>query len=554
MSEVKNKLPALVLCGFFRGRLGTPGLKCYTRLCFMDKLPTITRQFSTALTAARERLSEATTSTNRLEKVHIVGAGGTLTAAYEQLRNAAENTEEHLLLQRAIRRFYKRTFALRDRERIDTSGEELAIELTHAGYVANDSLTVQSIDIINDLAVSYYDVFIQLQKNNTPYEQVEDWTLNVLAVAVESELHDNSVMQVFVQFAYDYYRSTIDVAALFDGVLPIDTDAALFTAVHRALLKSDDAIIRRALLARYQQLPQNGESYLRTNKQIDEVLSSKTADKLSRVIDRRGAPMRIIRRMSETEVILGETLLNKASFLSFFEAHVNSEREAVTKRINRGVIKSVIFLIITKFIIGIAIEVPYDTIIHNGILWTPLLINLFFPPIYMLLLRGTLTLPGYGNTQTLVHQAEQILYLKPSRELARRRRRPFSPVYNVVYSLFFLIVFGGVAWWLWSAFQFDWLHLLIFFVFLSTASFLGFRLSRIIREIEAVDSEQNGVTLVRDFLYMPFVVVGRWISEKYSKVNIIAMILDMVIELPLKTILRLIRQWSAFISSKKDEL
>ena len=75
-----------------------------------------------------------------------------------------------------------------------------------------------------------------------------------------------------------------------------------------------------------------------------------------------------------------------------------------------------------------------------------------------------------------------------------------------------------------------------------------------IREIEAVDAQQNGVTLLRDFLYMPFVVVGRWISEKYAKVNVVALTLDMVIELPLKTVLRLLQQWGAFISNKKDEL
>jgi len=37
-------------------------------------------------------------------------------------------------------------------------------------------------------------------------------------------------------------------------------------------------------------------------------------------------------------------------------------------------------------------------------------------------------------------------------------------------------------------------------------------------------------------------------------VNIVAMMLDMVIELPLKTVLHLMRQWGAFISSKQDEL
>jgi hypothetical protein len=94
----------------------------------------------------------------------------------------------------------------------------------------------------------------------------------------------------------------------------------------------------------------------------------------------------------------------------------------------------------------------------------------------------------------------------------------------------------------------------VFFTFLSTASFLGFRLSRQIRELEAMESSQDGITIIRDFLYIPFVVVGRWISEKYSRINIVAMMLDMVIELPMKTVLHLIRQWGAFIASKKDEL
>jgi hypothetical protein len=75
-----------------------------------------------------------------------------------------------------------------------------------------------------------------------------------------------------------------------------------------------------------------------------------------------------------------------------------------------------------------------------------------------------------------------------------------------------------------------------------------------IRELESIETYQNGITLVRDFLYMPFVVVGRFLSDKYSKVNVVALALDMLIELPLKTILRLIRQWAAFISAKKDQL
>ena len=59
---------------------------------------------------------------------------------------------------------------------------------------------------------------------------------------------------------------------------------------------------------------------------------------------------------------------------------------------------------------------------------------------------------------------------------------------------------------------------------------------------------------LRDFLYMPFILLGQWVSEKYKKVNIVALALDTIIELPLKTVLRLIRQWAEFINEKKDEI
>ena len=96
--------------------------------------------------------------------------------------------------------------------------------------------------------------------------------------------------------------------------------------------------------------------------------------------------------------------------------------------------------------------------------------------------------------------------------------------------------------------------MIIFFVFFSTASFLGFRLSRMIRELEITRSASNGLTLVRDFLYLPFVTVGRWMSDKYSQINVVTLVLDMLIELPLKTVLRLVRQWSAFIDDRKDRI
>lgn len=490
-----------------------------------------------------------------IEKVHIVGAGGTITAAYEQLRNAAEYTEEHLLLQRAIQRFFKRLFSTRDKARIANCGEELAVELTLAGYMANDHIPITVVQKIGGEAAVYFAAYEQYI-GQLGSEKSDNWAVAPLAVQVESMLTDHTRRSAFVQFAYQFFIDSIVVDRVFKSGKPDNYDASVFIAVHRMLLKSDNATIRHALLERYQASPVNIAQYQQINQQLDVLIESDTVEKIGRIVNRRGAPLRILWRMVAEVPELPTILQNREKFLSAYESQIEAEYREMNTRINRGIVKSVVFLIITKFVIGIGLEVPYDYVVHGAIIWLPLLINLLFPPVYMILLRLTLVLPNRVNTTALVDRMDALLYAqRPTLSITSSEStvNNYSTAFNVLYAVLIVAVFGAAGWGLWLL-GFGVLHLAIFFIFLSTASFLGFRLSRMVREIETVDAEQNGVSMIRDFLYLPFVVVGRWISEKYSKVNIIAMILDMVIELPLKTVIRLVQQWGKFISSKKDEL
>ena len=517
----------------------------------MKDITPIGRQFIDMLRHADAVVAKRQDDRKHAEKIHIVGAGRTLTAAYEQLRNAAEYTEEHLLLQRAIRRFYKRLFLTRDAKRAAQSGEELAVELTFAGYIANDSITQQQLTEINTFAAQYYAAYEEMvQAGHVSY--ADDWVIGTLAVHVESVFADHSKRAAFAQFAYRYFMDIVPAPAGEEN-----HDTCVFIGVHRHLLKSDNATIRAALLERYQVSPAHIDQFVQLNLHLDKLLLTNAADKVGRIINRRGAALRVLWRMVEEEPDIADLLSDHKKFMAAYESQINREYRQLNKKINRGIVKSVVFLIITKFLIGIGLEVPYDFIIHGEIVWLPLIMNLLFPPLFMILLRLTLVMPTRVNTTALMDQMEALLYVSPRPTIALAKnngqQNPYPVAFNILYAFLFVLVFGSVAWGLWLI-GFSALHLAIFFLFLSTASFLGFRLSRLIREIETIDAEQNGIALMRDFLYLPFVVVGRWISEKYSRVNIVALVLDMLIELPLKTVLRLVQQWSRFISTKKDEL
>lgn len=490
---------------------------------------------------------------DQAEKVNAIGVGEAFTAAYEHLRNAAENAEEHLLLQNAVRRFYKRLFFTQDETLLKVSGNELAIELTYAGYIKNGSLAKFQTTHITKLAEVHYKAYEKALSNskNNP-DTIMDWLLDTLSADVTTELVPQFKDVALVSAIHQYFDNLIRQGGYSDEFDSSEFGAALFVAIHRAILKSSQATIRSSLLNRYGISPENHEHYFTYNKHIDNLLVSATTDKLYHIVNRQGAPFRVLRKTVAEQPESIDQLTSKKVFLKNFKNQIAREYTSIIDRINRAIIRSVIFLIVTKIIVGIAMEIPYDLWAHGEIIWLPLIINLFFPPIYMVALRSTLQAPGSANTKALVARIDSILY-GDDNVVARKliSQKQFSPVFSIIYAISSLGVFAGVVWLL-LALRFEIVHILIFFLFISTASFLGFRLSRLVRDLEIVRSASNGLTFLRDAIYLPFVAVGQWMSEKYAKINVVALILDTLIELPLKTLFRLIRQWSAFIDERKD--
>jgi hypothetical protein len=294
--------------------------------------------------------------------------------------------------------------------------------------------------------------------------------------------------------------------------------------------------------------------FAKFNAKVDQIITSPALKKLVYLVNRSGAPFRIALLAASDDDRAAERLDSDKSYSEQYNLAITEAYNSVSKNISRGIVRSVVFLIITKFIIGIAAEVPYDIWIHGAVQWLPLIVNLVLPPLYMVALRLTLLMPSPSNTRALNREITRILFEPiPSKPFIKGGRKTFGVGWNIAYALVIIAVFTGVAWLLMHYAHFEWIHLIIFFIFISTASFLGFRLSRSIREIEVGDEAQTSVTALRDFLYMPFVAVGRKINETYAKINIVSRFLDMFVELPLKTILGFMRRWSSFLSAKKDD-
>lgn len=508
------------------------------------------------LEAARDHDESVRANNSTGQIIQVPGTGKAISSAYEQLRNAAEYTEEHLLLQRAIKRFYRRSFSFFAKRKMKNMGEELIVELTQAGYLSDGQFSQETASKINALSATYMHVYAELREARISRDEAGEWVLSLLSVEVESLLNPHSSHNALTYVAYQHYLEVFPREMLITEESEADTyEISLYIAVHQALLKSDIGIVRHDLMRMYQQSPQNLPGFIEFNRTVTELFVSPLTARLKRAVSKHAAPLRILKSLIDDRADLPELLTNRAVFLDAFDRQVSHEYKQVNRRLNRGIIKSIIFIFITKVIIGIGIEVPYDLIVIGAVAIVPLAINLLFPPFYMASLRLAFKLPTQANARVLHDYIDKILFgegqpaMLPFRNPTRR-----LPVWSkFMYSLLFFIPFAITVYVL-HLFHFNIVQMVIFFIFMSTASFLGFRLSGMIRELELMTHQNPLFSTIRDFFYMPFIMVGQWISSKYAKVNAVAYFLDIAIELPLKTVLRLFRQWTRFLNEKHDEL
>lgn len=483
------------------------------------------------------------------------GTGKAISSAYEQLRNAAEYTEGRIILQRAIKRFYKRLLFV-VKHRPDKVGQELINELILSGYLKEGQYSTETAKSISNLAVEYMEIYSRLRDAHISSNHAHEWVLSVLSVRTEDLLKPYAYNLALSTFAYEHFLDQLPKNRIVkhDKDAAEDYDISLYVAVHQALLKSSLDVVRTDLLRLFCSDISDILVYAQWNERIDRLYLSPLTLRLKRLISKNGAPFRILRGLIDDTPNLPDLLYNQVDFMNAFGIQITKEYSRTDRRLNNGLFKSIAFIFITKTIIGIGIEVPFDVLAYGLVSVLPLTINLLFPPLYMASIRLGITMPSSTDARVTLHYIEELLYGdKPVALNLKERAKPYSALAKVA-SVFLFLIPLAITTYILQHLGFNPLQMLIFFIFFSTASFLGFRLSAIVRELKMSRPKTNLLTLTLDFFYLPFIQLGQWLAGKYARINIVGDFLDIVIELPLKTVLSTLRLWIRFLNEKYDEL
>lgn len=488
--------------------------------------------------------------------------------AYEKLRQAIDYQDEHLLRKNAIERMLKRRLVAG--ATADTVAEPLILELIRGRYLPNKTLPVTLIAEAAEVINRAIHLWTQLpHMDRDEYNKLFHWYVGLLAVELNELLAPPEHNEALLQLMYKatHRDITFDESHLSEA----EKNTQLYIAIHRTLLKSDSAIISFHLFRR--RFPQWSTADADMIAAVGHELPAVKADIDAQLLHPAGELLqRLMKKFTIIFLVFDDIArqygADAALKMTYSETLVEDIKNAYAQRrkniigkIARSLIRSIIYIFITKMLLLVLIEVPVEKILyaHAATNYLPLIINVSFPPLLLALLGLSIRPAGKKNEIGVIEKVEALVYRGDDRNALVKPRKPitrsafFSTVFRLLYGLVFIIVFAGIISAL-SLIDFTPISTFIFILFLTIVSFFGIRVRMLSRELVVVDQRESILTVIFDFVTLPILQVGRWISLRVPRINVLIFVLDVIIEAPFKAFLEATEGFFGFLREKREEI
>ncbi len=485
--------------------------------------------------------------------------GESMARLYEKVRNLIEYKDDHLIKRHAIGRILKRNLLIESRQQNFT--DQFLNELVMTGYLERKLIGVELKKQAEEI-IAKYQKAIRLVSG---YE-AKKWLVAIGSCEIEEALFPNPARYALSRAMYQTVRDRIK----FSGrVSEKEKDIQIFIAVLRSLSKVDNVSLNYNLAKLF--MPQWFQSGLAEDKKLEKlknlprVLQSIRAEVASPLSEKVGFALR---KHAVYFNMLYEAAMNNFSKLKKMFANPEALKFAVQlaadevydremRKFWRRVKRSLVFLVLTKIFLAVAVEYPYDLYFAGNVNLSPILINLLFPPLYLLVLSATVKRPSESNSALIAKGVEEIAYGKEEKPVAEIRLKDLETSSDKILYLFFLLTFGisfGVATWALLLLRFNWVGILIFLFLFSVVSFFSALVRQPVRELLIAREKEGMVGMIIDTFSIPFVRIGKWMSINFSRVNLLIFAFDILIEAPFKVFVRFVQQWAGFIRRKREEM
>jgi len=554
---------------------------------------------SLTLTIGAKRLLKAlyksknTHESEETPKINVSDLISKMAFYYEKIRNSVDYREEYLLRKGAILRILKRQLLIegsitgqREEDTVKLA-TNLLVELIRAGYLSNGTLPETKISDIAKILSRY--LFLEKRAINKIINSGEflnkdirrqgdeararsmivNWLIGMAASEIEENLGYNQATESFVGEMFSALSRTISLPAdlPYEDDLPIQ----IYLSIYRNFLNLNDSDVLAYILFRY---------YYPDWSEADETLVNRIADHLSDLRLAIDAQMnhplkpqlsaiafkytvyfKVLRDVLEDdpEAVYNDIVNDPKSFPRKIKGACEKRYNLAKSKLWGSALRSIVYIFLTKSIFVVLLEVPAIKLFDEQINYMSLALNISFPAILLFFAVALTKLPTEANTEKIVKGIEEVMFEENARKQPIILRQPsqrgavINVIFTIIYTATFFLSFGLVIWFL-DKIHFSWVSVIIFLFFLTFAGFFAIRIKRGVKALVVVEPRENIFTFLWSFFYIPVISTGKWLSGKFSSINIFVFVLDFIIEAPFKVFVAVAEEWTKYIKERREKI
>lgn len=495
------------------------------------------------------------------EKITVNDLLSKVASFYEKFRTAMDYGSEETIPRRAIERMLNRMLFLNQNSK--SLAEDLVRELIWAGYFPNATVPESLIDRV----AQSIDLHLQLKskilkKKILSAEEVNDFIIQVLSCEIFYILIPNREKDAVSNFMFRVLEDSVRIEDDTEQTKNIQ----VFIAVRKSFAKDDGPFLKYKLFTqifgRLTEVNFNEtlNSFEKGYKEIKYQLSYPKKERILGHIKKITPPFLILYDILSEEkgnlkfIAQDETALKERVFKA-----CDVRYKSVKRKVRTAIIRSFIFILLTKSIVAITVEGTFESIFLGQIQWSSIFLNTIIPPFIMAGVGLGIKTPSEQNSEIIYHHIRSLLFdenpvvanvITLKLKSDPRTLKDYS--FSILWFLTILLTFGFI-WLVLSWLKFNILSKGIFVFFIAIISFLSYRIYQTANTYTVV-KKQNILTPLFNFLFVPIIRVGQGLTEGISQINFLLLIVDFIIEAPFKGLIGFFEQWFLFVATKREEL
>ncbi|HVZ66818.1 MAG TPA: hypothetical protein VG917_01020 [Patescibacteria group bacterium] len=507
------------------------------------------------------KIFEEERKVNRERGIAVNPIASEVAAWYEKIRTAIENRDEEVILRAAIERIIRRRMLLGGNGK--TVSAPLVRELIWARYFPDESIGEDKILEIEETIDRYLELRnAVLTRRAVKEAEMNEWTYQLMSSDIEDRLNPTIKKEAMINYIFHNVHKMVTIKD--------DTqetrDVQVFIAIRKSYAKEDLAFLRYNLFNQFfgRLSPDNiNETITRFGegkKIIDDQLKYRGRFKIFEFVKRQIPPFLIMEDiMRKNHGKVREIVNNKEELNTKIEDTCQLRYSAISTKVRRAIVRSIIFIFLTKVFLALTIEGTYDRLVFGHILWHVIAINISVPVTIMIIMSFFIKPPGKDNTERIKLRVDSLLFdetpmLGKALIFSHKPKAQtlFDTIFSIVWFSTYLMSFGIIIYIL-TRLEFSFVSQGFFIFFFAIICFLSYRINQMASQFTVKDKPRL-ITPFIDFFFMPIARVGRYLAEGVSQVNVFVFLLDLVIETPLKGLISFFELWFSYMHQKREDL